>query len=173
MGLFKKKKKKIKELPLPPVPTEDSGLPAGFGDVREIHPGKKELPTLPPLPEFPPFKTEPKEPEEMFPKPFVPELEPSLPELEVPMPREKEVKPVPPKLTPKAFVAADDYKEIVASSNVIREKLMAADNHLKKLESLKTEEEHLFNKWRSYLEQVEKKMSFVDKIVAEAGEVNE
>ena len=46
-------------------------------------------------------------------------------------------------------------------------------SNLKKLESLKTEEEHLFNKWRSYLEQVEKKMSFVDKIVDEAGEVNE
>ncbi len=171
MGLFKKKKKKVKQLPLPPAPVGDSGLPADFGDFKEMHPGKKELPSLPPLPDFPPFQEEPRESQDIFPTPFVPEIETlaPLPEIIV---REKEVK-LPPKLTSKAFIAADDYREIIGSSNVIREKLMAADNHLKKLEELKGEEERLLDKWRSYLEKVEKKMSFVDKIIAKAGEANE
>ncbi|OYT31614.1 hypothetical protein DRJ22_05900 [Candidatus Woesearchaeota archaeon] len=175
MGLFKKKKKKL-ELPLPPAPAEGPTLPSGFSDIGEIRSKNFELPELPPLPELPSFKAEKKEgptlPES--PKPELPALKPLKPELQAPAQGEKEVfekvEPVPRRFEPKAFIAVDDYRKVLDNCSVIREKLLAADNYIKKLEELKLEEDRFLDKWRSYLEKVEKKISFVDKIIAKAGE---
>lgn len=173
MGLFKKKKKK--ELPPPPAPSEGPLPLPSFGDLGDIRSKKAvEVPELPPLPRFPPFKAK-AEGSGIKPESELPPPRPLMPELELPAPREKEVfekkiTPVVPKRLSKPFVAVDDYKEIVSNSDIVREKLIAADNHLKRLEELEEDENKLLGTWRSYLEKVEKKMSFVDKIIAEAGE---
>ena len=67
-----------------------------------------------------------------------------------------------------AIVAVDDYKRIINDTNIVRSKLMDAENFVRRLGDLKNEEERTFEKWRSQLESVEKKLSYVDKVIAKA-----
>lgn len=71
-------------------------------------------------------------------------------------------------LPSKSFVSVADYKKIVSESNVIRSRLMNADNFVKKLVDLKAEEERALERWRSQLEDVEKKLAYVDQLVEKA-----
>lgn len=68
-----------------------------------------------------------------------------------------------------AFVAVEDYKRIINDTNTIRSKLMDAENFVRRLGDLKNEEERSFERWRTLLEDVEKKLNYVDQLVAKAG----
>lgn len=67
-----------------------------------------------------------------------------------------------------AFVAVNDYKRIINDTNTIRAKLMDAESFIKRLSDIKNEEERTFDKWRNQLEDVEKKLSYVDQLIAQA-----
>jgi len=67
-----------------------------------------------------------------------------------------------------SFVAVEDYKRIITDSNTVRSKLMAAEKFVRRLSDLKNEEERAFEKWKKQLEDVEKKLTYVDQLIAEA-----
>ncbi len=81
--------------------------------------------------------------------------------------REERVEVIRPTPRP-TFVAVDDYKRIINDTNIIRSKLIAADDFVKKLSDLKNEEERAIDRWRHQLEDVEKKLNYVDHLIATA-----
>ncbi|MBW3019348.1 hypothetical protein KY329_04150 [Candidatus Woesearchaeota archaeon] len=141
MGLFDKKNKA--GLPLPPPPPRQP----------EVAP---EIPELPPRPSaFEPIQAR----EEVLP-------------IEAPVPilvREEEVEYIePPRAPSKSFVAIEDFKSIINNSNVVRAKISEAEELVKHLSDIKSEEERLFERWRSSLDQIEKKLNYVDKVIEKA-----
>ncbi len=187
--LFKKKKEDNAEVELPPPP-----MPP---EAQRPAPGKlDELPELPDIePVFPEMEQEdlrfPEFPEEMPEHIEIPQVKehPTFMrrELQIPdihseerfTPKEifdrtikdtapsreailqhKEIKPM--------FVAVDDYSTLQANTNFVRTKLIEAEEYLQRLTDLKNQELKAFDKWKKTLEQAESKLSYVDKIIAEA-----
>ena len=187
MALFGilKKKKKEEELPPPPPPSPPE-LPSVLrGEIEEIRPRGAEVempmpppppaglppppkPPLPPEAPAPPLPPMPHEEVEM--PPFeVEEVHEELPEIHerLEVPEEAPERIVRPAAGP-VFVSTEDYKRVTADSDAIRAKLMKAEDFVKKLGDLKNEEEKVFDKWRNYLEALEKKLDYVDKLIAKA-----
>ncbi len=161
MGLFGFLKKKREELPMPPPPSMPEMAPILRGDIEEIRAPEEHLESLPELPPALPMPTEfPAEEKEVriFDKTIMQEMEEEAPPV-------KEV--VRPTIKP-AFVAVEDYKRIINDTNTIRAKLMDAESFVRRLSDLKNEEERAFEKWRTQLEGVEKKLSYVDQLIAKA-----
>ncbi len=184
-GFLKKKKAVEEELELPPPPkppeamTFDSEIPPIRADDDDAE-----------QPAFPEFKLDQEEPEEAeLPEEELPEApvkaldkKPSIipPELKTPeLPKPKvfdktiteelsretviekpEVKPL--------FVAVDDYKNVMSNTNVIRAKLLEAEEYIQRLADLKIEEEKAFARWKKQLESVEKKLTYVDAVITKA-----
>ena len=99
---------------------------------------------------------------------FESEFEEVHEEFEIPS-REEEVYETPERVLPsRSFVAVQDYKKIVDESNVVRGKLMEAEGLLKGLKDVRDHEERLFGRWRSHVEQIEKKLTHVDQVLANA-----
>ena len=163
MGMFDfMKKRRAEELPLPPPPPPEALPPMLRGDIEPI---RAEAPSpiaeVIPLPELPPALPAPQAPAgekevKIFDKTIVGEA------VEEPV---REVVRAIPKPT---FVAVEDYKRIINDTNTIRSKLMDAENFVRRLSDLKNEEERSFEKWRTQLEDVEKKLSYVDHLIAKA-----
>jgi len=171
MGLFGFGKKRQEELPLPPPPSPPELQPLLRGDFDQIR--APEIPS-----EMPPFD----EHEEVL-----PELPPALPaptsytrtpmmgeeevvyDRTVQQPEEEPIHEVVRTIPKPAFVAVEDYKRIINDTNTIRSKLMDAENFVRRLGDLKNEEERSFERWRTLLEDVEKKMNYVDQLIAKAG----
>jgi len=149
----------------------------------------EELPQELRLPEFQP-KTEYEKPEELeitkpeYKKPEELELPPEpgviparlkIPELPKPkvfdktiteeIPREAVIEK--PEAKP-LFVAVDDYNNVRSNTNIIRAKLLEAEEYIQRLSDLKIEEEKSFARWKKHLEDVEKKLTYVDKVIAKA-----
>lgn len=100
----------------------------------------------------------------------MPEQLPELPEFKLmqqPSEKKERAEVVRPSIRP-TFVAVDDYKRIINDTNIIRSKLIAADDFVKKLGDLKNEEERAIDRWRHQLEDVEKKLNYVDQLIATA-----
>ncbi len=166
MGLFGFLKGKKEELPLPPPPTPPDLPPIMKGDIESIRPEMAEE-YAPEMPEMP---IELSEPERLLPAPAgekeVMVFDRTVPKEAMPEPETEVVRHMPVQPT---FVAVEDYKRIINDTNVVRSKLMEAENFVRRLGDLKNEEERAFDKWRSQLEDVEKKLSYVDKLIAKAG----
>jgi len=155
---------------MPPPPSPPELPPILKGDIDEIRApetGEYELPEMPPalpapepveIPQFmrPSPMVRPAEEEEV--KVFDRTITPEEPEI-------KEIVRPEPKPT---FVAIEDYKRVINDTNTIRSKLMDAENFVRRLSDLKNEEERAFEKWRTQLENVEKKLNYVDKLIARA-----
>ena len=184
MGIFNfLKKKKKEELPMPPPPMPPDVPPLLKGDFEPIRGGEKDMTDLPEPPKF----------EVPAPQFEIPEM-PAKPQFDIPEFPEEKLLPAPSgekevrvfdKTIPSvneeveeehevvrhmpsrpAFVAVDDYKRIINDSNMVRSKLMEAENFVRRLGDLKNEEERTFEKWKIQLESVEKKLTYVDKIIA-------
>lgn len=188
-----KKKKKLSALDLPPPPAPPS-IERPKGDLPPIKPSAGPPGELTELPELPPFESqEPTKPELEVPEPS-PELEfPAPPLPETPIPGTTfDVEPVStiprtlPELQPieepsieqreprvrqapgKAFVSVDEYQRILEHSNRVRAKLSEADDIMKRLDDIRGEEEKTFDRWRTQLEDVERKLSHVDRVMEKA-----
>jgi|SRR3989344_5551850 len=70
-----------------------------------------------------------------------------------------------------AFIAVEDYKRIVNDTNAIRARVMTAEGFAKKLAELKADEDRSLERWRSHLEDVEKKLAYVDQLIEKAEKV--
>ncbi|MFH1133991.1 MAG: hypothetical protein V1735_05875 [Nanoarchaeota archaeon] len=65
------------------------------------------------------------------------------------------------------FVKIDEYKEIIEIMNQIKAKLAEGKSILAGIEEIKTQEENELEQWRSELEEVQRKMTFIDKTLFE------
>ncbi len=165
MGLFNlMKKRRSDELPLPPPPPP-AFTPMLRGDIEPIQaPSQEEHfePLLPELPRALPGPTQDSTAGEREVRIFDRTIAAEAVEEEQPVREVIRASPKP------SFVAVEDYKRIINDTNTIRSKLMDAENFVRRLSDLKNEEERAFEKWRTQLEDVEKKLNYVDHLIAKA-----
>lgn len=175
MGLFGFGKKRQEDLPLPPPPSPPELQPLLRGDIDDIRP--TDAYSMPEeheemLPELPPALPAPTDMRSYSRTPMMAsagEEEVSVYDKTIQQPFEEEPMHEVVRTVPKpAFVAVEDYKRIINDTNTIRSKLMAAENFVRRLGDLKNEEERSFERWRTLLEDVEKKMNYVDQLIAKA-----
>lgn len=172
MGLFfKRKKKEMGGVPPPPPPAE--------GGVEEEAKEK-------PIPELPPLESEkhlPSEMPEIKPgeKKKAPSGMPEFPEApeeekeaekekkaeEVEEPAEEEVKaPAPVKeIAAQKFVTVSSFQTVLTEADAIRSSIRKAEDVIARISELKKEEEKEFVMWRAQLEDAEKKLAYVDKVI--------
>ncbi len=164
MALFDFLKKKQQDLPMPPPPTPPEMIPEIQGDIESIRPEQTlELPELPPALPAPAM-----EKEEIWKRQLPMHEAPEVQVFDRTISKQPEIKEtIRPKIKP-TFVAVEDYKRIINDTNTIRSKLMEAENFVRRLSDLKNEEERAFEKWRTQLEDVEKKLNYVDQLIAKA-----
>ena len=60
------------------------------------------------------------------------------------------------------FVKIDEYKDVLEVVGIIRDKIDDARNTLGKINELKNEEDSQLELWNSKLEEIEKKIEFID-----------
>jgi hypothetical protein len=65
------------------------------------------------------------------------------------------------------FVRIDEYKDVLDIMNMIKNKLEEAKETLGKINELKNEEDAELELWHTGLEEVERKIVFVDKVLFE------
>ena len=170
------KKKKDYELPLPPPPLP----PLIRGDIPPIRAppqAPEEFPKLLPILNDPLQWESSPERHEMF-HPELPAMEKEVPPTPPPQQRglpvfdktiiDRTEKETAHTLPAKSFVAVEDYRKIMNETNSIRTKLMNAENFVRKLTELKNDEERTLDKWRMHLEDVEKKLTYVDHVIEKA-----
>jgi len=71
--------------------------------------------------------------------------------------------------TEPVFVNVGSYKGIMDSVVVIKNNLKEAEEVIERMNGIKNEEDKEFEKWRQSLEDVQRKISYVDKVIFEAG----
>ncbi|MFH0979093.1 MAG: hypothetical protein V1837_07380 [Candidatus Woesearchaeota archaeon] len=64
------------------------------------------------------------------------------------------------------FVRVDDYREIIDGAAEIRNNLKEASDIVVRMNELKNEEDKEFEKWRLELEDMQRKLMYVDRIVS-------
>ena len=183
-GFLKKKKRETEEeveLPPPPAPPADLTAPSApeeeeapieFPEIKPklLEEFKEEAPyvedvraaELPRLPEHPTL-AEPEFPEikpDFTPKKVFDRTIEEVTEKPEEIVRPQEIKPM--------FVSVEDFKNLADNTNFVRSKLIEAEEYLQRLTDLKNQELKAFDKWRKTLENVENKLSYVDKVIAEA-----
>lgn len=67
----------------------------------------------------------------------------------------------------KIFVKIDEYKEILNILNMLKSKLSDARDTLNKINELKNNEDAELDTWHTELEEVERKVEFIDKALFE------
>ena len=111
----------------------------------------EELPELtpPPLPDFEPEPAQalPPEPEPIAAE-ETPATQPARQHAEGPL-----------------FVSVQDYEAILNSVNSIKEKLSEAESSFQKLQTIKKEQEQGLEDWRLTLEDVQRKLTYVDDVL--------
>jgi uncharacterized protein YfkK (UPF0435 family) len=60
------------------------------------------------------------------------------------------------------FVKVDEYEDVLTIVKAVRRKLEEAKETLLKVNDLKNEEDHQLEIWQNTLEEIEKKVDFVD-----------
>lgn len=169
-GFLKKKKKAELDMPMPPKPPKiDSDLPEiSFPEI----PQEEEIPdfSIPEtkeedIPQASDFMEEKEEQPEFnisrdFDSDVAEKFAPSREEVLIPR-----IKPM--------FVAIDEYSQLMESSNLIRSKLVEAEDYVERLNEIKNQEKKNFEKWQAKLEDIEKKISYIDKVIANSQGGNE
>lgn len=166
MAFFKLLSKKPKKLDIPPPPPALDIPPP---------PEELELPELPPLPEekeeikpeapkkFPKLKPIKEEVFPIKPIPILPAHEVTVKKEEIKKPeiivKEKEF----PSIGKEVFVKANQYKEILESVDTIKRKIRESEKILERLNEIKNIKDEEFEKWRSLLEDIERKSVYIDK----------
>ena len=65
------------------------------------------------------------------------------------------------------FVKIDEYKEVIDIVNIMKNKLVEAKDILAKINELKNREDAELELWNSGIEEVERKVEFIDKTLFE------
>jgi len=61
------------------------------------------------------------------------------------------------------FVKIDDYKDIIDIVTLLRKKINSAKDILGSINNLKSEEDAEIEQWNSNLEEIERKVEFIDR----------
>jgi hypothetical protein len=187
MAFFKKRTEEELEVPPPPVkpvelpkmklPETPDQLPS-FQEMRGMPPipGPKEGPTIPPprpeMPSIPPEMPEPAIPEPRMQAPPRPRIAPEIlqrfereqyeeekEELEELEKRGYTGKPI--------YVLMSQYKQIIADVNEARNILKTAEENALNLNNIKNKADKEFLTWRNQMEDVQRKIIFIDKTLFE------
>ena len=145
--LFKKKEQKM-EIPPPPPPEE------GEKELKELKPAE-----LPAMPKHPPSELPEVKPEKKEETPSMPEF-PDMPgeeKMEMPVTKEEVSAP--------KFVNVASFQTVMGKADEIRNSLKKAENVIIRLGELKNEEVKEFEKWRAQLEDTEKKLNYIDRVI--------
>ena len=67
------------------------------------------------------------------------------------------------------FVRIEEYKDVLEVMNIIKNKIKDAKEVLAKINELKNDEDAELEMWKTSLDEVERKVSFVDKALFEPG----
>ncbi len=149
-GLFRKKKE---ELPLPPPPIRLRAKPESeLPEVSFKEEGGLEFPVIQDMPDIRPTKLE----------------EVKQKQVKVPVKREIVVKET---INP-IFVSVEDYNKINSHLSNLKSRLKEAEDTVNKLESLKAEQESALDSWMQSLEEIEKKITKVDEVIAKHAEIS-
>ena len=65
------------------------------------------------------------------------------------------------------FIKIDEYKDILDIINLIQQKIRHSRELLNKIEELKAQEDTQIDEWRAAIDEVDKKMNFIDKVLLE------
>lgn len=65
------------------------------------------------------------------------------------------------------YVRVNEYKDILEIVNLIKEKLKEARVTLSKINNLKNEEDNELSLWNAEIDEIEKKVEFIDKTLFE------
>ena len=179
-GFLKKKAPEEIALPPPPSPPEAEFAFPSEAEIPPIHARMQFEEEIKPeyekeevrpeyekadlFPEIPSYEKEEEfempspAAEEGSPRFFDREMREDLPTREDVMTRE--IKPM--------FVAVDEYKNLATNTKVIRARLMEAENHVTRLSDIRNQKEKVLARWRSLIEDSEKKISYVDAVIEKA-----
>jgi len=164
MGIFAKKQQSS-ELELPEVPpVEDLDLPPP-PQYPQPHPAERLA-----VPE-PPFQQTQLDKIEVPLEHIVVSHEPAnivTKELEGGLTRERILKAIGVPTTAPIFVRVDDYREIIDGTGRIRNNLKEATDIVLRMGELKNEQDKEFERWRLQLEDVQRKLMYVDKVIFES-----
>lgn len=173
MGFFRFIRKDKNKLGLPPAPP--------IGELPSL---ESEFPSLPEMPPIPSMGSEEME----LPEPpkrgmWMPSLEAAQPRAEEPdqysgeLPAPKLLEtPVPTLTKARADVNAasspiymeiDIYRDILDEINSIKDSIRAADNALQRLSEIKDSREKELGRWHARIEDIQKKLSFIDRSLFE------
>lgn len=72
-----------------------------------------------------------------------------------------------PEETMPVFVRIDEYRDVLDVMNIVRNKLEEAKATITKINELKNEEDSELELWRTGVEEIERKLAFVDKVLFE------
>lgn len=67
------------------------------------------------------------------------------------------------------FIRVGDYREVLQGTANIKSHLKEADSVIQRVNELKDEQEKEFNRWKSIIEDINRKMIYVDKVLFESG----
>jgi hypothetical protein len=178
---FKKKEEKEEALPKLPALKPETKLKVGLtpstlkSEVEHVMPGREPVPELPeeaaykPLPEFPEAETE-KAPKQLPKFPDIKELEPEerLFEEESVYEVGKEVEELKHRAPLKpVFVEVEKFKEMLNDLNSAKVALKEGAEIVQKLDEIRLEKDKNFERWRAQLEDIQRKLIFVDKTLFE------
>ncbi len=66
------------------------------------------------------------------------------------------------------FVSTDDYQAILGGINDVRRTLGDSENVLARLAEIKNAEERIASEWKSAVEDIERKLNYVDQVIAKS-----
>lgn len=176
MAWLSKKKKPKARLEMPPPPEKED-----IGEIPELEKqvlpetgtGKIEIPDKFHEVKFPMEEAE--EPAEKVEDVFKPVSEvakpdiPEMPELpEIPELEEKGgelIKPVMPQGP--VFIKSNDFQDVLAKIGQIKENVKQTEDIFNKLNDIKNEKDNIFGQWKESLEDVQRKLLYIEKALYE------
>ena len=69
------------------------------------------------------------------------------------------------------FIKIDDYKDVIDVMELIKNKIVEANGVLEKVRRLKAEEDAELELWNSNLEDIERKISYIDRTLFEPEDI--
>ena len=69
------------------------------------------------------------------------------------------------------FIKIDDYKDVIDVMELIKNKILEANGVLEKIRKLKAEEDAELELWNSNLEDIERKISYIDRTLFEPEDI--
>ena len=173
MGLFFGRKKKAEmEIPPPPPPEGGAAEEAEKPEAEMPAPAHPAEPSAPEaethmpseLPEIKPEKHA--APMPVFPEIPEEELEEGIEEVHKPaMPHAAKPRHAAPLKAGQRFVSISSFQTVLAKSDEIKGSLKEAEALVGRLNELRNEEDKEFQKWRMQLENVDKKLTYIDQAI--------